>query len=185
MENRSPDLATEVHSYDWLGCVLKKVVSSYDKQTTSASYQSRPRRRRASPLSFTGLRSILLASICVMLWCSPCLATAITFGSVALGKSEILFDHRPPPPPAVRLIKRAQESSVSTTTGISIASSTTETSALPSPFDSSIGNNFTASSCPAFFQSFLSSSAFNDCLPLSLLLQVRPVFSSCALNFPY
>ncbi|KAF1353556.1 hypothetical protein BDV97DRAFT_290688 [Delphinella strobiligena] len=111
-----------------------------------------------------------------MLWYSPCLAAAVTFGSVATGHSEILFDHSPPPPPPVRLIKRAQDSSATTATGTSIASSTTETSALPSPFDSSIGNNFTASSCPAFFQTFLSSSAINECLPLSLLLQTSNSF---------
>ena len=43
---------------------------------------------------------------------------------------------------------------------------------LPHPFDTSLGDNFTAPSCPAFFNSFLNSDSFNNCLPFSLLLQV-------------
>jgi hypothetical protein len=43
---------------------------------------------------------------------------------------------------------------------------------LPHPFDTSLGNNFTAPSCPTFFNNFLNSESFNDCLPFSLLLQV-------------
>ncbi|MCJ1283709.1 hypothetical protein MMC26_003040 [Xylographa opegraphella] len=44
---------------------------------------------------------------------------------------------------------------------------------LPKPFDSSLGSNFTSSSCPAFFDSFLKNATFTSCLPFSLLLQVR------------
>lgn len=44
--------------------------------------------------------------------------------------------------------------------------------ALPRPFDSNIGNNFTTASCPAFFDRFLGHGSFIQCLPLSLLLQV-------------
>lgn len=36
-----------------------------------------------------------------------------------------------------------------------------------------MGNNFTSPSCPAFFNSFLNNQTFQDCLPFSLLLQVR------------
>jgi len=46
--------------------------------------------------------------------------------------------------------------------------------ALPRPFDSSLGNNFTSESCPAFFHDFLGDQNFQRCLPLSLLLQVSP-----------
>ncbi len=51
-------------------------------------------------------------------------------------------------------------------------SPSTPYSPLPSPFDTSLGNNFTNPSCPTFFQSFLSNSTFKSCLPFSLLLQV-------------
>ncbi|ETN36893.1 uncharacterized protein HMPREF1541_07880 [Cyphellophora europaea CBS 101466] len=43
--------------------------------------------------------------------------------------------------------------------------------ALPAPFDTSLGSNFTASTCPTFFNSFLTNSTFSQCTPLSLLLQ--------------
>ena len=45
---------------------------------------------------------------------------------------------------------------------------------LPHPFDTTLGNNFTTPSCPTFFNNFLNSDSFNDCLPFSLLLQVWP-----------
>lgn len=43
---------------------------------------------------------------------------------------------------------------------------------LPKPFDTSLSSNFTSSSCPDFFSSFLNNATFQQCLPLSLLLQV-------------
>ncbi|CZT15552.1 uncharacterized protein RCC_01406 [Ramularia collo-cygni] len=52
----------------------------------------------------------------------------------------------------------------------------TGAAALPRPFDSSIGTNFTSSSCPDFFNDFLSNQTFNDCLPFSLLLQTSNSF---------
>ncbi|PGG95936.1 hypothetical protein GX51_08070 [Blastomyces parvus] len=42
---------------------------------------------------------------------------------------------------------------------------------LPSPFDSNLGSNFTNPACEGFFHSFLGNSSFQDCLPVSLLLQ--------------
>lgn len=57
-----------------------------------------------------------------------------------------------------------------------VSTSTTPTvtsvsSKLPSPFDTSIGSNFTVSSCPRFFSSFLNNATFQSCVPVSLLLQ--------------
>ena len=106
------------------------------------------------------------------------------------GRSALLFDRSEPPIPAprVRLEKRQEEESLSATpsfipapTAAGQASSSlfgiqTATGSprddLPTPFDTSLGNNFTSPSCPAFFQSFLSNATFQDCLPFSLLLQV-------------
>ncbi|KAK0271708.1 hypothetical protein LTR91_003790 [Friedmanniomyces endolithicus] len=106
---------------------------------------------------------------------------------VAVG-SELVFDRSEPPARPLHLHAR-QDSASSLPTGIpaptssnqSAASSTTsgplstdtptQTTALPSPFDSTLGNNFTTQSCPNFFQSFLSNTTFQHCLPLSLLLQ--------------
>lgn len=45
-------------------------------------------------------------------------------------------------------------------------------SPLPRPFDTSLGANFTSNNCPNFFQRFLGSGEFSECLPFSLLLQV-------------
>src|SRR5271170_7473641 len=52
-----------------------------------------------------------------------------------------------------------------------IPSITLITTPLPSPFDTSLGSNFTSQACPDYFATFLSNSAFKSCIPVSLLLQ--------------
>jgi hypothetical protein len=59
-------------------------------------------------------------------------------------------------------------------------SGTIAPSALPSPFDSSLGSNFTSQACPDFFDSFLSNTTFQACVPVSLLLQNSKSFFSAA-----
>ena len=101
------------------------------------------------------------------------------------GRPELLFDRSEPPVPSPRLqLIHRRETTSSLASGIPAPSrsvsvgSTLQTAAptsstsLPSPFDTSLGNNFTTPSCPAFFESFLTNSTFQDCLPFSLLLQV-------------
>ncbi|KAK4969296.1 hypothetical protein LTR28_001063, partial [Elasticomyces elasticus] len=71
-----------------------------------------------------------------------------------------------------------QESTTTSTT----ASASTQTasgsvsSPLPSAFDTSLGSNFTSSTCPTFFNRFLSNGSFIDCHPFSLLLQTSNSF---------
>lgn len=50
--------------------------------------------------------------------------------------------------------------------------SAAQNTALPAPFDSNLGNNFTSSSCPLFFNSFLNDPQLQACHPVSLLLTV-------------
>ncbi|EXJ78075.1 hypothetical protein A1O3_09236 [Capronia epimyces CBS 606.96] len=61
-------------------------------------------------------------------------------------------------------------SAASSSTAIS-PSITVVTTPLPSPFDTSIGSNFTDSACPQFFSDFLNNATFQSCVPVSLLLQ--------------
>jgi hypothetical protein len=49
------------------------------------------------------------------------------------------------------------------------ARSDSTTDSLPTPFDTSLSNNFTAESCPKFFNDFLSNSTVTSCSPISLL----------------
>ncbi|KAI9751830.1 MAG: hypothetical protein M4579_005874 [Chaenotheca gracillima] len=63
------------------------------------------------------------------------------------------------------------DSSKASSTKLMTASDMPSASPLPRPFDTSLGSNFTSSSCPNFFSSFLSNSTFKACLPFSLLLQ--------------
>ncbi|MCJ1300784.1 hypothetical protein MMC08_003583 [Hypocenomyce scalaris] len=55
---------------------------------------------------------------------------------------------------------------------------------LPRPFDTNLGSNFTSSSCPKFFNSFLNNSTFTSCLPLSLLLQNSNSFFTASKSLP-
>lgn len=102
---------------------------------------------------------------------------------------ELLFDGRAPIP----LMQARNEASALASTTIRPSSSTTATggvqlaseisTTLPRPFDSNIGNNFTTSTCPTYFDRFLSNQTFVNCLPLSLLLQVsRSIMSSSPRN---
>ncbi|KAI5207870.1 hypothetical protein E4T39_01820 [Aureobasidium subglaciale] len=88
-------------------------------------------------------------------------------------ESVLLFDRSTPPEASsMRIFKRAERStSTSSAVGSSSTTSASSSDALPRPFDTGLGNNFTTSSCPAFFKDFLSDDTFNSCIPLSLLLQ--------------
>ncbi|KIW21270.1 hypothetical protein PV08_01850 [Exophiala spinifera] len=48
---------------------------------------------------------------------------------------------------------------------------TVVTTPLPSPFDTSLSQNFTSTTCGPFFSNFLSNATFLSCEPVSLLLQ--------------
>lgn len=99
-------------------------------------------------------------------------------GASDLIPRELLFDRGAPIP----RMQARNEASVLASTTIRPSGSTTATGSvqvatetsttLPRVFDSNIGNNFTTSTCPTFFDRFLSNQTFIDCLPLSLLLQV-------------
>ena len=160
----------------------------------------RPSRRRRRPSnqhsrtntrtrSWVSTHSFMFAVILgVLLFCERAEAGNVRSANRAEGRADLLFDRSEPPVPRMR-IKRHEDDTVlpssipastasSQATGSSSASSTLQTEspssqdALPRPFDTSLGNNFTAPSCPAFFESFLTNETFNDCLPFSLLLQV-------------
>ncbi|KAL9010497.1 MAG: hypothetical protein Q9173_004582 [Seirophora scorigena] len=54
----------------------------------------------------------------------------------------------------------------------------TESSTLPRPFDSGLGNNYTHPDCPVFMNNFLRNETFVSCVPFSLLLQNSMSFFS-------
>ncbi|KAI9890908.1 MAG: hypothetical protein M1814_003548 [Vezdaea aestivalis] len=56
-------------------------------------------------------------------------------------------------------------------------------SPAPTAFDTSLGNNFTASTCPSFFSDFLGNRQFQACLPFSLLLQNSNSFFQASKQF--
>jgi hypothetical protein len=66
----------------------------------------------------------------------------------------------------------APTGSSNTATGVAVAAASSTATRLPQPFDSSIGSNFTSSTCPDFITTFLKDTSFVNCYPFSLLLQV-------------
>lgn len=96
-------------------------------------------------------------------------------------RKELLFDRRPAPdsPHRRALIGRAAtpttaaatNNPATSTTGIATAPGT-DKGTLPQPFDTTLGNNFTSTACPAYFTKFLADPVFQACYPFSLLLQV-------------
>jgi hypothetical protein len=112
--------------------------------------------------------------------------STFTASSTSLGSSSATSSSTTTPTSSVS--NSSSSSSHSPTSGISqtptatrtIPSSTTAPTALPSPFDSSLGSNFTSQACPDFFNSFLSNTTFQSCVPVSLLLQNSKSFFSAA-----
>ncbi|KJX98908.1 hypothetical protein TI39_contig384g00001 [Zymoseptoria brevis] len=167
-----------------------------------------------------------LAVLCCILFLSRygVNAAADVYGtSDSLLPRDLLFDRSEPPtlPQHIPLVARqfdfAPSSSLSSvvlrptstragsatgtaSSASSLATATdTGTFTLPKPFDSSLGNNFTSTTCPDFFNTFLSDQTFTSCLPLSLLLQTSNGFftasrsllkltqildASCSVDFP-
>lgn len=144
---------------------------------------SRPRHPASTP-RVPSLATTTLLCLIIFLCYSPYIAVAAAIPppseeqslSFVGADSVILFDRRTPPEPAMRLFKRAEQSGTSSTKSSSTSALPTATcqsaSPLPSAFDTTLGNNFTSSTCPTFFQNFLRNDTFNECVPLSLLLQV-------------
>lgn len=60
---------------------------------------------------------------------------------------------------------------ITQTSSLAVDTSAASSSPLPRPFDTNLGDNFTAS-CQPFFDSFLDNPDFQRCVPFSLLLQV-------------
>ncbi|KAI7141979.1 hypothetical protein KC316_g8630 [Hortaea werneckii] len=123
--------------------------------------------------------------------------------------ADLIYDRSPPPvqlqvrdetsPATASSIRSLPTGTDESTSAISTATPTAAGN-LPTPFDSSLGNNFTAPSCPTFFRNFMSNETFVNCLPLSLLLQTSNSFftalqspvllaqtmdASCSANFTH
>ncbi|KIW42232.1 uncharacterized protein PV06_05796 [Exophiala oligosperma] len=101
--------------------------------------------------------------------------------SVPSGSAATISPPPPPPPDSAPTTPPSLSDTIATDTNANLAptlvstsvspSVTVVTTPLPSPFDTSLGQNFTSSTCPAFFSTFLSNSTFQSCVPVSLLLQ--------------
>lgn len=156
----------------------------------------RIRSRTASigPRPVSVAQKLTLVLLCCLLFLCRGTDAQSVYGASEVFPRELLFDRSEPPPLPHMLLERRQEggddssatiasttirpnydasaTAAATETGLAIASPTAVAD-LPRPFDTSLGNNFTSTTCPTFFSSFLNNQTFKDCLPLSLLLQVR------------
>ncbi|WPG97944.1 Hypothetical protein R9X50_00072700 [Acrodontium crateriforme] len=158
-------------------------------------HRTSDRNLHSSPgLNMQWMTYVFLFGIAFLL-CPGAMASDL-YEAMELGyRGELIFDQSEPPvPPQVHLMRRQDVSSsvLSTSTALSTSAITTtsstssgsglttatssSTNSLPTPFDTSLGNNFTASSCPQFFHTFLSNTIFQSCLPLSLLLETSSSF---------
>ena len=152
--------------------------ASFLVDQTSYSYSRLTARRSCVGKSndVSRLASTLVCLIILLCFCSPCVdATATPYNqdeqatqALTSTESVLLFDRSTPPEPYLQHFLKRAASTSSSASPVSTAAS----DGLPRPFDTGLGNNFTTSSCPAFFRDFLSDDAFNECVPLSLLLQV-------------
>lgn len=162
----------------------------WNEPSEAVCHQSRPARKRRGLLnwrrvgiqtaSWTSIQSWLLLVVVGLLLCCQ-QADGKTHAAHRLQRrTELVFDKGVPPEPRVRLKPRNEalhepghksHGRKADDSGLQKAVESSQIP-LPQPFDTSLGNNFTAPSCPTFFNSFLTNDTFNNCLPFSLLLQV-------------
>lgn len=184
----------------WL-CCRRASEPAWNEPTTALWHRMRPRpaRRRltSSQLHRTAHHALTstirpfvqsffcAALLCLFLFSPGANAQQQVYGASDIFPGELLFDRRAPPLPNLprMLLERRSDDGLPTTTTIEPTGSATATGSvqtatdtrpatLPTPFDTSIGNNFTSSACPDYFKSFLNNQTFQECLPFSLLLQV-------------
>ena len=172
--------------------------ADWNEPKAAVCHQLRPRparRRRRSLNQNSWVRSrtgpwnsmhgwIFVVFLSIVLCCQQVDAGNAHGSHLLHRRTDLLFDKRGPPEPRMRLKPRSEAShrvdptdhrhrSGSITEDPGLATAGQESLIpLPHPFDTSLGNNFTAISCPTFFNTFLTNDTFNACLPLSLLLQV-------------
>jgi hypothetical protein len=162
----------------------------------STSFNCLSQRRLTNP-TWSQARNLIFAVLCASLFF--CESVQANVHGSSIFDRELVYDRRPAPQPRMGIHARQDDSTSSsaTTTGepsyilapsstsstpsVSVSTSmqtaTSVSTSLPRPFDSSLGNNFTQSSCPQFFNNFLSNTTFQECHPFSMLLQVS-IFSS-------
>jgi hypothetical protein len=150
--------------------------SLVDETSYSHSIQTAWRNCVRKSIGVSRVASTLVCLIILLCFCSPRVDAASTPNNsdeqatraLTSTESVLLFDSSTPPEPYMQqFLKRAASTSSSAP-----SASTASSDALPRPFDAGLGNNFTTSSCPTFFKQFLSDNTFNECVPLSFLLQV-------------
>jgi hypothetical protein len=154
----------------------------------STSFNCLSQRRLTNP-TWSQARNLIFAVLCALLFF--CESVQANVHGSSIFDHELVYDRRPAPQPRMGIYARQDDSSSSsaTTTGgpsyilapsstssgsvsTSIQTATSVSTSLPRPFDSSLANNFTQSSCPQFFNNFLSNATFQECHPFSMLLQV-------------
>lgn len=134
-----------------------------------------PGRRRLIGL-FTIILAVMLPSISAEPISHQGLTHREVFNHYAV-RGEIHMD--------TKLLHRRAETEIATASAAAPStptSTSSDNSPVPSPFDTSLGTNFTSSSCPTFFTNFLANSTFQQCTPLSLLLQNSQGFMSAQRN---
>lgn len=141
------------------------------------------RRRIGSGLPWTSMQSwVIVVLLSVLLCCGRVEAGPVHgHGRRGLRRGELVVDTRESPVMVARLRqrgdggghRRGQNASETSGNGELQVADQGNQIPLPRPFDTSLGNNFTTSTCPTFFNDFLTNATFNECLPFSLLLQVR------------
>lgn len=132
------------------------------------------RRSRTASAPWISLQSFMFAAVFSIFFCSHGVSA-----EHSKRQDELLFDRSEPSIPPVWLdldhgsVLSRRDDIFGSLEPIPDETTQQPQIPLPKPFDSNLGNNFTSPSCPTFFHNFLNNDSFRNCLPLSLLLQVR------------
>ena len=145
---------------------------SYHTPTTSQPQRAARARNTLHRCLRMNLFLVSILFYCVIIQCVMC--TPFLERSSSLPPDAIL----PPYPPDQHVTESAvaqagNDALPAVESGIKDLKRRQTQSQFPTPFDGGMGNNFTSSSCPLFFNNFLNDPNFQQCHAISLLLVVR------------
>ena len=181
-----PSLHPRLRQSGWNGAsgVLHNTHNQPPNRIRRAVFIQKRRTSSVPSRPWKSMHSFIFAVIFGILLCCHGVDASSTHSGSRLRRAELLFDRSERPLSRAQLerrdeLTRLEGSPLAVRDSIPgpfshglLFDTSSAQFPLPSPFDSNLGNNFTTSSCPAFFQSFLNSEPFKQCLPFSLLLQV-------------
>ncbi|GAA5857468.1 hypothetical protein JCM8547_009288 [Rhodosporidiobolus lusitaniae] len=156
----SPEHASDVLDFQEEGSWRLQARQATEEEASSTS----SRRRTAAATTTSAAEAEETSASASLADASTVLSIGAESGAVASGDL------------AVAASTTAGTATSTSSSAVSTSTAVPEGYQLPEAFDSTLGTNFTTTSCPSFFATFLADPTFTACAPFSLLLTTSTAF---------